>query len=253
MQDQGAELKFFQAARIFTLANLGKYAPGRVWSIVGAGALARDYQISSWAAATVTLVLQILTLATGMLVAGVFARKELETLWPVAPLLTLALGALVLGLAFGLSIPKLRKGLEGVAHAFASRIPQIRSSTFFFVNFLSILAWMGFGASLLLMERAMFGSFSISWQSAVGTFAASYVLGFVALLAPAGLGPREAALVVLLSSSTNALHAAALALVSRVLITICDLLFAVPFLRGKLGGPDRSQSSQLPTAPTSTT
>ena len=246
MSDQGDRLKILQAARVVLLSNLGKYAPGRGWGIVGAGLLAREYGLSSWNAASITLVLQVLTLATGMVVAGTLGSSELSRFGGlVGPLLT-SIGLLVLAAAAIMTIPNVRTRIDLMLPRWSSRLPKIAGSTWLIVVLLSTFIWFGLGLSLMLVERALLGTFVMSPATAIGVFAASYLLGFVALLAPAGIGPREAAFVILLSSTATPAHAAALALFSRVLVTICDLVFAVPFLKRGFGGPDSKQPNQSP-------
>lgn len=246
MSDQGDTLKPLQAARVVFLSNLGKYAPGRGWGIVGAGVLAREYGLSSWNAVSVTLVMQVLTLATGMIVAGTFASSELSRFgrW-VSPLLTF-IGVLVLAASASLSISSVRKRIDGMLPRLSSRIPKITWSTWLIVVVLSTFIWFGLGLSLMLVERALLGAFVMSSATAIGVSTASYLLGFIALLAPAGIGPREAAFVILLSSTATPVHAATLALLSRILVTICDLMFAGPFLKRGFGGPDSKQPNQSP-------
>jgi uncharacterized membrane protein YbhN (UPF0104 family) len=55
-------------------------------------------------------------------------------------------------------------------------------------------------------------------------FAAGWVVGFVLLIAPAGVGPREAAIVALLplGQGTGLL----IALVSRLMMTVADAVWA---------------------------
>jgi uncharacterized membrane protein YbhN (UPF0104 family) len=57
----------------------------------------------------------------------------------------------------------------------------------------------------------------------VGAFAAAWVAGFVVLIAPAGAGAREAALLALLPLAAG--DALAVVVISRVLLTAADGLW----------------------------
>jgi uncharacterized membrane protein YbhN (UPF0104 family) len=59
---------------------------------------------------------------------------------------------------------------------------------------------------------------------AAGVFAASWLIGFVLLVAPAGVGPREAAMVALLPLPAGT--ALLVALVSRLILTAADTVWA---------------------------
>ena len=232
MLDQGAKLGLLQAARIVWLSNLGKYAPGRIWGIVGAGVLAKEYRISSWDAAGVTLVLQVLTLATGMIAAGVFASEPLST-WTVGGVLSRdrgwGIGDLVVSI--------FRRCAGNRFHVSAmSRIPKIQLSTWIVVFALDLyLAGIRYGFDF--DGTILVWILQIPWSTAVGVFAASYVLVFSLCLLRRVLDQRGGVRGSF-SVGSDPLHAVALALVSRIVVTVWDLVFALPFLRGELGGPD---------------
>jgi uncharacterized membrane protein YbhN (UPF0104 family) len=236
VHDQGWRLSFWKAARIVCVANLGKYVPGRVWAIAGAGLLAKDEGIPSAVAIGITLLLQVVTLATGMIAAAVLAPNELARLGSVTAPVSGALGAMVLASSALLVVPPIREFLDSKVSSIAKRLPRIHFSTWMVVVALSITVWCGFGAALMLMERSLSGSEAIPFSIAAGAFSASYVLGFIALLTPAGIGPREAAFVVLLAPTLGPVQAAALAVVSRVAITMVDVATALPFLKSLARG-----------------
>ena len=83
---------------------------------------------------------------------------------------------------------------------------------------------------------------------AIGGFALAWSIGFVAVFAPAGAGVREVLLVALLSPVLGVGAATAVALVSRVLTTVGDLLaagLAVGYVRG--GAPPNHGAACGPT------
>ena len=65
---------------------------------------------------------------------------------------------------------------------------------------------------------------------ATGAFAASYIVGYLALFLPGGIGVREAVFIALMKDSIGIGPAAALAAVSRIVLTINEVGAAVPFL-----------------------
>jgi uncharacterized membrane protein YbhN (UPF0104 family) len=78
--------------------------------------------------------------------------------------------------------------------------------------------WLCYGAHLYLLTVAV--GDPVAGIVSTGVFAAAWVVGFVLLIAPAGLGPREAAIVALLPLS--AASALIVALVSRLIMAIAD-------------------------------
>jgi hypothetical protein len=65
---------------------------------------------------------------------------------------------------------------------------------------------------------------------AVAVFTASYLAGFLALLAPGGIGVREGLFILMLQGPLGIGAATALAVASRLLLTLTELGAAVPFL-----------------------
>ncbi|MGH7593543.1 MAG: UPF0104 family protein, partial [Gemmatimonadales bacterium] len=61
-------------------------------------------------------------------------------------------------------------------------------------------------------------------------FTTSYVIGYLALFLPAGIGVREAIMVALLKDSIGIGPAAAIAVASRITLTVNEVGAALPFL-----------------------
>lgn len=94
----------------------------------------------------------------------------------------------------------------------------------------NIIAWLGYGLALWLLARAVLPVNQLTLALAIAGFAASYVAGLLALFAPGGLLIREGLLVLMLQDSIGLGAATALAIASRVLLTVTELGAAVPFL-----------------------
>jgi uncharacterized membrane protein YbhN (UPF0104 family) len=70
----------------------------------------------------------------------------------------------------------------------------------------------------------------LSLPQAIGVLTCSYIVGFLALFAPGGLGPRESVFLLMLSGQVGLKAAAALAIASRLLLTATELIPAVLLL-----------------------
>ena len=101
----------------------------------------------------------------------------------------------------------------------------------------NLTAWLGYGISLWLLARATVPDGNLGMPLAVASFAASYVAGLIALIFPGGLVVREGVLVAMLQGPLGLGPATALAIGSRVLLTITELGAAVPFLFLRPGKP----------------
>lgn len=93
-----------------------------------------------------------------------------------------------------------------------------------------LMVWLLFGAALMaLIEALGGGGLSIGEASAV--FAVSWLLGFVVIVVPGGLGVREGAMVFLLTPWISSELAATLAVVSRLLwLLATGVVFALSVL-----------------------
>ena len=226
----GEQLAFLTAARIWFLASLGKYVPGKVWAVAGAAVLAQRAGVDPTVAVAGALVLQVLALASGAAVVALTAPDAFQLVGQGATLLAAAVILLcIAGIAALTSQPLLdRVGrLLPASWPRPRAIPPAMVAAAFVAN---ALAWTGYGVALLLLARGLLPDVGLSLAQAVGVFTCSYLVGFIALFAPGGLGPRESVFLLMLAGDIGLKPAVALALASRLLLTGTEVLPAVPLL-----------------------
>jgi glycosyltransferase 2 family protein len=226
----GERLGFGAAVRIWFLASLGKYVPGKVWAVAGAAVLAQRAGVDPSVAVAGALVLQALAIASGAVAVALTARDAFQAAGPgMAPLAAVVLVLSVAGIAALASQPL----LDRVNRLLPSSIPPLRAvpPTRLVVAFAAnLLAWCAYGLSLLCLARGLLPGVTLSLPQAIGVFTCSYLVGFLALFAPGGLGPRESVFLLMLAGAIGIKPAAALALASRLLLTGTEVLPAVPLL-----------------------
>ena len=227
----GPRLAWRDAARIWIISSMGKYLPGKVWAIAGMAWLSQRLGVPAWAATASAILLQVVSLATGALIAALAGIAPLEARHPGAGMaLVVLVAASVAGLAVvvtpGLAGRVLRRfgigGSRPVAPAPAAVAFGIAANA---------LAWSLYGVALWLLARGVLPSAGLALPEAIGGFAASYIAGYLFLLAPGGLGVRESVFVVMLEPGVGLGNALALAAVSRFGMTLADVLASLPFLR----------------------
>ena len=222
-------LEPLEAARIWLVSSLGKYVPGKVWAIAGMALMAREAGVAAWAATASAILLQGLAVATGAAVAALAGAATFGAADPrLLPLLWLGAGLGLLGVAALLWGP-LAVRLFRLAHIENGQ-PVPHRGPILFGAVANGIAWLGYGLAFWLLARAVLPNPTLSLSLAIASFAASYVVGLVALFAPGGLVVREGLLVALLQGSIGLGPATALAVASRVLLTITELGAAAPFL-----------------------
>jgi hypothetical protein len=226
----GERLNFASAARIWFLASLGKYIPGKVWSIAGAAILARRAGVDPSTAVAGAIVLQALALASG---AAVVAFAAGETFQAVGTGLVPLTAAVVLACLAGIGVLTSQPLLDRLARILPPSFPPPRAikpgilSAAFAAN---VAAWLAYGTGLVFLARGILPDVSLGLVQATGVFTCSYVVGFLALFAPGGLGPRESVFYLMLAGDIGLKQAAGLALASRLLLTGTEVLPALPLL-----------------------
>lgn len=218
----GSPLPVAVAGRVFLLGQLGKYLPGSLWPVLAQAELGRDHGVprarSAVAAVGVLVVGLVVGTVLGVGCLALSATGAIREYWyvglvPVAGLVVLAPPVLrrLLGLAFRLTRrPATDTTVSGGALLVAA--------------LWSLVQWLCFGLQAWLLARGLGGGHDRLLLLAVGAYALAWVVGFLIIFVPAGAGAREAALVLVLGPALGRGDALALALVSRVLMVVGDLV-----------------------------
>lgn len=222
------------AARIWVLSSMGKYLPGKVWSIAGMALLAQRRGVPPWAATASAILLQVASIGTGALIVALTGVASLEAHRPgsrVALLLILVLS--LAALAIVLRPPpalarRLIARLGGGGGGNAEVLTPSAGALGFGVG-ANALAWSTYGIALWCLARGVLPDVGLPLLDAVAAFAGSYIAGLLFLLAPGGLGVREGVFVWMLQDRIGPANALALAAVSRIAMTVADVLAALPF------------------------
>ena len=227
----GERLAYAQAARIWCLSNLARYIPGRVWQIAGMAAMAQQAGVSPWAAGGSAVVVQLLAVATGALVTGLAAPHAGR------PLLIGGAGVAAAAITATLAWPRTTQWLSAGISRLAGRplrLEPVAPGPLLLSALVTTLAWLAYGLTLFFLVRGILGTSALTLGTAIGAFAASYLVGLLLVFTPGGLGAREGVIYVLLTPSLGAAGAFVVMVSSRVLMTATEILAALVTL--PLGG-----------------
>lgn len=249
VQAWGDQLGFVDAARIWSISNLGRYVPGKLWSIGAMGLLAQRAGVSPVAAAGSAVVGLVVNLAAGFVVLCVAGTDVVRALVPGVGRAAVVLPAL--GLAGLVATPLLLPPLTRIAARLGKRdLPPVRvpARTLVIVVAANVASWIGYGVGFRWLARALVPTTAGDWFGYVAVFAGSYLAGYLALVVPGGLGVREAFMVAGLRALglADAPTAALLAVASRLWLTVLELLPGLVFLAR---GTARPVSRPTPDAP----
>jgi glycosyltransferase 2 family protein len=232
----GFRLSGRQAFYVLFIANLGKYIPGGVWSIVGRAGLAQMMGVSAAATFLSVLVETALQLTAAAIVVLLSLPAYTDHPLLAQPLVLVA----PIGAAMLLIHPRvLNVGLSVVRRVSKRDVPRLEFTYGFVVRLLGryVFNWLLLGASFAALGRALMptGLSGRETMILIGGFALAWNTGVFAFFLPGGVGVREAALVMVLGRSFPAGWPAALAIAARVWMTLGELAcFGIGVL---LGGP----------------
>ena len=209
-------IAFRPAARAWTLSNLGRYVPGKVWTVTGLVVLAQREGIRGSAAAASAIAFQALVLGTGVAIVAAATPHE-------ASGLRLAIGLAIAAASLSLLVWGRSARWLGRVLSPANPLNPLPLSAVGTAAVLMVVGWMTYGLSFWLFIRGILPNPQLSLAAASGTFTLSYILGTLALFAPGGIGVREVLLVTLLTPYLGSGGAVATSVGSRVLLTIGEV------------------------------
>jgi glycosyltransferase 2 family protein len=213
---------------LYFKGQLGKYLPGSVWQYAGRAAMVRSRGVPVQVG-LVSLAVEVVASAAAAAIVALLVLPVAWTLagWAALAALTAVSAALRRRIAAG--IHRLRLRAVPVARldraTLAAGLQSLPAAVALYV-----LVWVAYGLGFWLTARALFAVPASQLPLYIGVFATGWVVGFIVIFAPGGLGIRDAVIVALLSSRIGEAHAIALAAASRLILTAVDLAGGVTAL-----------------------
>jgi glycosyltransferase 2 family protein len=218
----GSPLPMRAAAKVVFVGQLGKYLPGSIWPVLAQMELGTVYAVPRRRSATASVLTMLVSLLGGLLTALVtlpFVTGTMSYRWAflAAPVLLAALHPRVLNPILSAVLrlarrPALEQPLTGRAVALSLGW--------------SLASWVLYGLQIWLFAARLGAPDGRAALLAVGGFAFAWSVGFLVIFAPAGAGVRDVLLVALLGPVVGTGGATAIAVVSRILMTVGDLATA---------------------------
>jgi len=240
----GIRLGHWRVAYIWFVSNLGRYLPGKLWQIAGMAVMARTEGIPAGGAAASGVLGIVICMLAGAVVGLVLFPAGVAG--DYAYLLSWAWVGLPVALAF--LHPWLLNRLLSLISRPGGK-PQIQRKLRFgelviwFV--LNLGVWLAYGLSFHYFILSVIPDAGLSVSDSAGIYAVGYIIGFLAVFAPGGLGVRELLFVGLLAASLGELRATVVALISRIWLTLAELVpLSVMLLAGGLPGKMQAPISE---------
>lgn len=229
----GSKLRFTRAVRIWAVSNLGRYIPGKLWQIGAMGLMAQSEGVSPIAASGSAILNVLVNLIAGFGVVAVFGWPLLH-LEAVGGLRTSAfflLACLAILVAIPLLLPVGLRLLSRMTGRDLNIGAPPRAAILISL-FGNVVAWLLYGVAFDLFARGVLGRSEGPIAGYIAVYALSYLVGYLVLFAPAGVGFREAAMIALLPAARLAdpTQAAILAVTSRLWLTALEIAPGALFL-----------------------
>ncbi|MFI7616377.1 lysylphosphatidylglycerol synthase domain-containing protein [Nonomuraea terrae] len=212
LADLGSPLPPRPAAKVFFVGQLGKYIPGAVWPVLAQMEMGRDLGVPRSRSAAAFFLMMPIQLATGLLVTLVtLGWNRYGWLLLFIPLLLVLLEPRVINAVIDQALRRLRR--EPLER------PLTRRGMLTALGW-ALTGWAAYGVHLYFVAP------QVGLLFAVGAFALSWCLGILTFVVPAGAGVREVAMVAVLAPQLDQGAAIAVALSSRIVIIVGDLICA---------------------------
>lgn len=238
--DGRVELPVREGLRIYGVGQIGKYLPGSVWPVLTQAQLGRRLGISRLRMASGALLALAVSVTAGLVLGclllpfsgGDAARK----LWwaPLAAIpLLLVLFPPFLNRTIAFAARVLRRGEVDSAYTLAGIARCAGWAT---------LGNLFFGLHIFCLVHSQGATSFRGYVLSVCAFSLASSIGVIVIFAPAGAGIRETVLIVVLAPVLSVASALAIALVSRSVLVLVDVVLAVSQTRGL----SKSQTDRKP-------
>lgn len=229
----GASLAAGEAARVWFVSNLGRYVPGKVWQIGAMGVMAHERGVPPSAAVGSSLVIALVNILVGFGVAALAGAEAFDAVGAEGVSLWLPLAALLVLTA---SLPWTLAPLVRFTGRVTGRqveAPDLPAAAIWMAAAGCALAWTLYGLAFRELAAGLFAPATAGDAGLyVAVFTLSYLVGFLAVFAPGGIGVREVALGSLLVATglTSAAEATMLVVASRLWLTVLEIVPGLLFL-----------------------
>jgi uncharacterized membrane protein YbhN (UPF0104 family) len=249
----GSRISLLDAAHVWFVSNLGRAVPGRIWQVTAATAMMTRLGARAADAGSAALVIAIVNVFAGfaiVLVTGYGLLRALGSGYAQATILATVVLVVALIAAPWTVRMFSRAASRVVGRDTALAIPA-RATWISLVG--CSIQWVLYGIAFKFLVRSLVGHADGPWTAYIAVYTLSYLVGYLTLFAPGGIGARE----FVLAASLSALHlatppeSAVITVVSRLWLTVLEMVPGLLFLPRRLSpAADESRNArEIPPAP----
>lgn len=221
-------ISLFNSVSVLAVSQIGKYIPGKLWFTVGRMYLAKKHGVSEAKTAVSTAMEIALSLLGAVILFGLAVALVPRNMIPgrvylaflLVPFCVVAVYPPILNWVTGLILKRLHQPVFEIKMTFRRLLGILG---------LYVCMWIVEGLGCYLLIRSFYPIGLSGLPMVAGAFALSWILGFIVLISPAGLGVREGIFTFALQLVMPVPIAIIAALLSRIWITGSEGLLALVF------------------------
>jgi hypothetical protein len=209
----GFNIEYFQIFKIFNISSMGRYIPGKLWSIVGFFYLTDQYGISKKQTTLAIIVNEVSNKGSALLLGLCYFifSSALQKYLPIMAIL----------LAFTLVIihPRILNNIINFGLRLLKKQPieiNFSYSTIFTFFLLYIIVWVICSFAFYIMVNSITKIGSINYLKFFTIFPFCWVAGYLVIFSPGGLGVREGIMIIMLSEFLSPEVALVIAVFQRI-------------------------------------
>ena len=232
LTELGSRVRVRHAAKIYLVGQLGKYVPGSIWAVLLQMELAHKVQVPRSRSFAAGIVAAGVNALTGILIGLLIIPSVDQSDWwryavfaclAVACAVALTPPVLTRLVSFGLRLLR-RPPLE----APVTWPGMLRAAGW------AVASWLAYGLCVWVLAVGAGAPAGESFFVCLAGVALAMTAGFLVVVAPSGIGVREAVLVAALAPVLSTSEALSVALVVRLVFTLADLIGAAATLPVRL-------------------
>ncbi len=227
LKDTGHSTSIQTAAFVWLISNLGKYVPGKVLMPAGRIALLRPNGVrkATGFAIVVWEHFFLLIAALPLTIIGFVIDVKMLSWTAFVAVICVCTFALI----FTFHPNLLEKGMNSILNILRKTPIQLTLERMALVRllFVYLSAWTVYGFSGVALAHAMGIGDNIPLLVLMSAFVSSWLIGFISMLTPGGLGVREAVFVIILAKFVPVTEGMTLALFARLTWTIVEMSGAI--------------------------
>lgn len=228
----GARLGFGESSRIWNVSNLGKYVPGKIWQVTAMTMMLQRRGVPLATSSGAAVVVTLANLMVGFSIVLVLGASTLDVVPGGANTIAVAVALGAVGLlAAPALVPRLSVAAGRMLRRDVPAVAMPATAIWWSVAGCGV-AWVLYGVAFQLFVVGVLGEARGTLSSYVVVYTGSYLIGYVALFVPGGLGVRELALTASLPAFglATAPEAVLVTVASRLWLTALELLPGLAYL-----------------------